>query len=65
MFVDLTVRKRMLFDNIIIAADRSCNTGLLLRTYAQIPTILHVTYVSPNMQNLDNHLKTTFNLHDI
>jgi hypothetical protein len=44
MFEDLTVRKRMLFDNLIMAAERPYNTGMLLRTFAQISSILYVAY---------------------
>ena len=64
MFVDMTVRKRMLLGKLIMAAERSCNTGLLLRTFAQISTILNVNYLQ-TYKTLDNHLKTNFNLHYI
>jgi hypothetical protein len=56
IFEDLTLRKRMLFDNLIVAAERSCNTGLLLRTFVTkgLCTDFHnsVCDVSPHIQNL-------------
>jgi len=60
MLVDLTVRKRMLFDNLIMAAVRFCNAGLLLRTFSHISTILYETYLQ-TYRTYDKNFKTNIN----
>jgi len=64
MLVDLTVRKRMLFDNLIMAAVRFCNTGLLLSAFSHISTILYQTYLQ-TYRTYDNNFKTKINPQDI